>query len=229
MMNISIPMSDFAPNRLVCLAQTLKERYGEQRGIEVLIFSTRAAAMHYTMPLSGDSVKPRVNWAARMYATYFFHPDKHEEYLYLTPDPMRPSIDSPLVTRIDLPVTNLPACPLRINGRCLVALEDIEYPNEALKAKMSGTVTLTGIVSREGKITHIQVAEANSSPAEGKDLLVREAANNLSTWHLEEARQVESVRITYSFVIDSSLPRRGQVDVQLALPNQVTIRGNPIG
>ena len=131
----------------------------------------------------------------------------------------------PYNTRIDLPAAASAHCRFQINDRCLLALEEIEYPVQALKAKASGTVTLTGTVARDGKMTRIQVAEANSGSAEWKDLFVREAVNNLKTWRLEAAEHKDSVRIKYTYSMDSSLPHGGQVDVDLALPSEVRIRG----
>jgi Gram-negative bacterial TonB protein C-terminal len=228
MMNVSIRMADFAPDRLICLTQTFKERYGVQRKIKILIFSTRAAAEQYTMPFAGDSAKTRVNWAARMYASYFYTPDTHEEYLSITPDPLKSDVGSPFVSRIDLPIVNPPPCKFQIHGRCLLALDDIDYPSEALKERVSGKLRLTGTIDREGKVTGIRVAQANATPTEKAGLLTEAAVQNLGTWRLEEAKQQDALQITLTYVIDSSLPHRGDVQVKIASPNEITVRAYPL-
>jgi TonB family protein len=222
MINISIEMSDFAPSKLVCLAQTLKERYGPQRQIEVLIFSTRAAAEHYTMPLSGDSVLPRTAWAMQLYATYFFHPDKHEEYLYVTPNPAKSHIGSAFDDRIDLPVTSTPACKFQISGRCLLAFGDIEYPQDARKAQASGSITVTATIARNGEVENASVAEPR--PVSMENELARVALDNLKTWRFETAPRRDDIRITYSYVIDPS-PGDGRTSVKMDLPNHVVVTG----
>jgi Gram-negative bacterial TonB protein C-terminal len=228
MMNVSIPMAEFAPDRLTCLAQSLKARYGQQRGLTILIFGTPAAAAHYKMPFQGDSLNPHHTWAAQMYAIYFFKPDKQEEYLYLTPDPLRSNVGSPFVTRIDLPATTPTRCKFQIYGRCLLAFEDIRYPGDALKMGLSGKVTLSATIARDGTIAGVHVFKIDIAPPEEKDVLVREPIANLRTWRLEPAAHQDALRITFSYVIDSADPTGNDTDLTLDLPNEVRIRAKPL-
>ncbi len=66
-------------------------------------------------------------------------------------------------------------------------------------------------------------------PSEKVEVLLTEASRNLATWRFEPGPQKIPLRITYSYVIDSSLPipapYHQQIDARLELPNQITIRG----
>jgi len=106
-------------------------------------------------------------------------------------------------------------------------LRNIFYPAAALKQKTSGSIALTGTIARSGKITDIKVAEVNVEPAEGRDLLANEAVRNLMTWRFEPREHEDALRIAYTYTIDNALPYRGQTQIQWALPNEVTIKGNP--
>jgi TonB family protein len=232
LMTVSIKISDFAPQRLVCLAEAFKQKYADLEHIDILVFSSLDAA-RYWLPFQADSVPTSKKhgkaydsywfFARQLHALYSYHADKREEYILIKP--LGSHKEGPYDTRIILPPAATPHCRFEIYDRCLLALEDIEYPVEPLKAKASGMVTLAGTVARDGKMTRIQVAKANTSSAEWKDLFVREAVNNLKTWRLEAAEHKDSVRITYTYSMDSSLRYPGQVQVDLALPNEVRIRG----
>ncbi len=47
-MTISIPLSEFAPNRMVCLAKVFERRYGSRKDVAIMIFSSRDSAVRYT-------------------------------------------------------------------------------------------------------------------------------------------------------------------------------------
>lgn len=225
-MYISIRPGDFSLDNLICLAQNLKESHPEWKSAMIVIFSSHNAAKYYQ--LSSVENLPGAVWGKQLHAEYDFDAGAHEKYLLIMPlGDKKSSSFNTYTTRIDLPVATTPHCHLEMNGRCLFMLEDPKYPSDASKAKISGTVTLTGTIARDGKMTDVQVAEASSTPSEGKDLLMREAVNNLKTWRLEPAQRQDTIRTTYSYTIDRSLPQKGQTDVQLALPNEITIRGNP--
>jgi len=236
-MAISIQLSDFVPERLVCLAGAFKHHYQDRENVTILIFSSFDAAKRY-LPIQPDYLlakgarqqkfQSHAWWVSQLHATYFYSADKRQEYIIIKPlgsEGERP--EEPYDTRIDLPVATTPHCRLEISSRCLLALEAIHYPGDALKAKASGTVTLAGKFARDGKLAGIQVAVANGNPADKTELLTKSALQNLKTWRLEKAQHPDAFRITFSYGIDSSLPHRGEVDVKLALPNQVSIRGNP--
>jgi TonB family protein len=230
-LQISIRLVDFAPDKLVRLAETLKQHYRDREYIGILIFSSHDAAMHCNPAPYGDGFPPRNGGRPHsclesLHANYTYDAIKREEHLDLMP--WHGSVDGgPLATRFDLPLVGAPQCRLQIMGRCLLALSDFTYPSEALKRKSSGTVVLTGEIKRNGKVAALRVAESDVNPVEGKDILARAALENLKAWRFDAGERDDPIRITYSYVIDASLPRGAPPGVEWGLPNQVTIRGNP--
>jgi TonB family protein len=226
MMNISIGMSDFAPDRLVCLAKQLRQRYSDRKKVLIFIFSTDVAAKRYDKPLTGDSTQTRPNWAAQNHAIYSLDADKGEEYLEIQPLGTGPSAvsSSDVHTRIKLPVTSPPACNLEVADRCLLALNAVNYPWDALKANISGTVTLEGVIARDGVVKQVRIVSREVHPSDSPARLVNAAVQNLKTWRFEAASHPDSIRITYAYLIESSgVP--GHVSVQFELPREVEIRG----
>lgn len=234
LMSVSVPLQDFAPERLICLAQAFRDRYQERKSITILIFSSPEAAKRY-LPRQADNLPPKTIkeqrlqssafWLSQLHGLYSYNVDAHQEYLDIRP--VGSDIEGPFDTRIDLPVATTPHCRFETSGRCLLALEDVTYPSDALKARISGTVTLTATIASDGKIKGIHVAHASANPAEKMEILSKAAAHDLATWRLEGAPHEDPFQITFSYVIDTTLPRPGDVTVKVALPNQVTIRGNP--
>ena len=234
-MTISIPLTEFAPARLVCLAEALRDRYRDRKNISVLIFSSVEAAKYYHgdmdiaetgAPKNAEEARRQdAGWSARqLHGVYSYDAASREEYVTIKPKGY--FSDLPTDTQINLPLTATPHCRLELSDRCLLALDDVLYEGQAYKAKIAASVTLTGTITREGSVTGIQVADSKSIPQGSAESLTREAINNLKTWRLEPARRQDPVRVTYSYMIDSSL-KAGEVDVRFALPKQVTIRANP--
>jgi TonB family protein len=214
--SISIPLQDFNPSKLVCLATSLGERYSDYRYITVNIFSSHDASRQsiYTQEYTREDSET----LAQMHARYIFDPDKYEDYVEIMPTGAGPSAVSsgPFSTRIDLPAETTPHCKLEINNRCLIALEFPGYPGEALKRRASGTVTLAATITRSGKVDHVRVVKAETIPA-------NEAVKNLSSWRLEPGPREEVIHITYSYAIDGSLRHEDGVQVHWDLPNAVSI------
>ena len=117
--SISIPLQDFSPSKLVCLATRLRERYRERSNILVNIFSSRKAAWTGITVQEYDEKLWRT--FAQMHARYSLDADKHEEYIEILPlgvVPSWPQRARPYSTRIDFPVATAPRCRLEINSRC---------------------------------------------------------------------------------------------------------------
>jgi hypothetical protein len=211
------------PDRLVCLAKALKYKYRDRGSISVYIFSSYGAAKRYfPFPAVVDfsSVEP-LKWARQMHASYFYDVSKGEEYLEVMP--LGASQGGIYDTRIDLPVVSKPQCRLELNHRCLVALDEITYPTRAVEAKISGLVTLTGTIARDGLMRDIQLVESNVNPGSGREQLVNEALHNLASWQFASGGHRDTVRITYRYILDPSLTFPGPA-VEVALPDQVVIR-----
>lgn len=223
MMNISIAMSDFAPKRLICLAEVLKHHYADRERISIAIFSSYDAAKHYTRVFRGDLVGgSRVMWELHDHGSYVFDAEKHEEYIVITPFAQSFLFS----TRINLPINTAPPCTLEIAGRCLLALSGIDYPWEALKARISGTITLEGMIARDGSLRHIQASGPQTNPGDARRLLVDAALKNLKTWRFETASHPDPLRIAYSYTIDSS-GSPGHTSLKFELPEKVQIHGVP--
>ena len=218
-MNISISMSDFAPDHLVCLADQLRRRYRDRKEGLISIFDTNVAARRYISPTLPDSVTPFVNWAAQMHGVYHFDTDKHEEVVEILPLGPNGSFG----TKIDLHAATIPPCTLQLAGRCLLAFDNIDYPWNALKAGVSGTVTLRGVITHDGRLKHVEAVD-EVHPNSVKSPLVNAALQNLKTWRLAPARDQSPLTITYSYVIeDFGHPR--PTSVKFELPHKVEIRG----
>ncbi|HUA19924.1 MAG TPA: energy transducer TonB [Bryobacteraceae bacterium] len=229
-MNISIALPDFAPARLVCLASNLEEQYRGRNSIIVSFFSSPDAASHSMgFLLDQEDTKAELDAFAKMHARYVFSADRHENYLETIPmhEPYSRKETKAYSTRIDLPLAAAPRCRLEISDRCLIAVENAFYPNDALKGKVSGAVTLAGTITRDGKVSHARVVKTESIGSGRKDHLANAVLQNLSTWRLEPGAREDPIQITYSFAIDNSLPFKGQTEVQWYLPNKVEVRGNP--
>lgn len=219
---ISILPSDFSVDKLICLTQNLKETHHDWKSAMILFFSSPDAANHF-QPSHAD-YEDRLawtKWAAQLHATYSFDANAHQEFIEIMP--LGYEGDTSSNTRINLPVGTEPRCRLEMKGRCVIAMEKIEYPIEALQRGISSSIRLTGIVTSNGDVQNIHIVNSE----EPKTLLTNTSIRNLSSWHLEPTEHQEEIQITYSFVIDRSLPNKGQSQVEWTLP-QVTIRGNPL-
>jgi hypothetical protein len=220
---ISIRPNEFSLTGVICLVRALRESHPNWKSVAILVFNSHDAAMYFQLSAVED-LPGRSMWVKQLHVAYFLDADKHEEYLKIMPRGFEG--ESSYDTRIDWPLQSKLRCRFELNERCLLALDGIDYPDEARRATISGAITLTGTITRAGEMSAIRVIEASTEPAERKDVLVNEAVRNLKTWHLEAARHKDSIRITYSYVIESSLSDHRQVEVKLALPNHVTIRGS---
>jgi TonB family protein len=224
MMNISIRMRDLAPRRLVCLAEVMKRRYSDRKEIRVFVFSSLAGARGFTTPKPcEDSIGKCIDWSAQFRAVYYFNAGKREEYVVITPAGDR----HPFETKIELPATSIPPCALEVAGRCLLAVDRLVYPTGMRKAKLSGSVTLEGVITSDGKVKHVRPAEGGSTAGDTQTVFVQEALRNLKTWYFEPAPRQDRLRITYDYRVDPSTPSRGTPTVQFDLPHRVEIRVRP--
>ena len=226
MMNISIQTRDFAPERLVCLAEALKQRYSRKhREILIYVFSSYPAAKNYTKILVGDSVgKPPIDWGAQHHATYSFNnANEGKDHVTIFPNESRE-----FSTKIDLPAKILPPCTLALAGRCLLTLDRVWYPWDAWKVGYSGTVTIEGVIDEDGRMKDIKVAGAAAPPGEAQSILNQAALQNLISWRLEPANRQDPIRITYDYECDPSLGPPNRPLIRYDLPHRIEIRGRKV-
>jgi hypothetical protein len=232
LMAVSMQLRDFAPSRLVCLAAAFKQKYPGRSDISIMIFSSHEVAKRYTVgrgdygPVKGAKqrqLQSYVYWIRQLHAIYVYDNEKREEYIEIKS--LGSDFDSPYDTRIDLPSVESPHCRLEMDGRCLLAIEEILYPADLLKAGVSGTVTLTGTILRNGKIADVKVNDGVVKPGEPRYKLVDEAMKILNSWRFEEAKRQSAFQLSFVYQFDPSLPERGWSTATFALPNQVTISG----
>lgn len=221
-MNASMRISDFAPERLVCLAGALRQRYSTQRRISVFLFTSETAAKHYTHPIAypwTESMKPQVDWELREYARYSFDLDKGENAVYIMPFGLRTDFQ----TKISLPVTTPPQCTLRMNSRCLLAADELEFPHDALAAEVSGSVTLVGSIAANGMLKNVRASKMTfNSNSKATIILVNSSLQNLRSWRLEPSNHADSVLIEYSYIIDPSRINKSTL-LNFNLPNKIVI------
>jgi hypothetical protein len=224
-LSIAIRPANLTRDRLSCLARTFREKYRDRRKITVFVFTSDSAARQYSGPELVETIPARRAIVRQMHATYYFDADKHVDSITLMP--LGTDTGGPFDMQFDLTVATWSPCRFEINGRCLVALQDIRYPNDLLTAKTSGSVTMTARIARDGAVSHVQIAKIEGSDGAASARLAQEAKSNLKTWRVEAGSREDAIRITYNYVIDPSLPTSGELgaDVTLSLPSGVTIRG----
>lgn len=196
-LNISIRLEDFAPERLICLAEALRSKY-PHRDVLAFIFSSREAALGY-VPLI-ERIPQLWDYEAKLHGIYTYNKEKHEDQLLILPDGHSQRVGSPLNTQINLPLTVMPVCRLTLDGRCLIEFQHIYYPRSIeARTEISGRVTFAGTFRRDGVLSDLTVVGAEVSPPELQSILVDAAKSNLSTWRFEPGKYEDAVRITYRF------------------------------
>jgi len=111
--------------------------------------------------------------------------------------------------------------------RSRIAMEQISYPQEALKKRATGVVVLTGVIRRDGQCAGLHLQETDVKAGEDTEWLVNVAFQDLRTWQFDAAERDDAVRVTYSFAVDASLPRGVAPQVEWVSPSQVKVRANP--
>jgi len=176
-----------------------------------------------------EDTKEDMDAFAHLHARYVFSADRNEDYVETIPmhDPYSRKEMKEFNTRIDLPTANIPPCRLQINGRCLLALNDVAYPYEALKEAVVGIVTVAAAIGRSGAVSGIRIISVRPATASAKNLLGKTVVQNLSSWRLEPSEHMDRIRMTYSFMVDKSLPNRRGAQVQWFLPGEIIVKGRP--
>ena len=223
---VSMSPHDFTLNKLVCLAHNLRAKRRLGAGsFNVLFFSSDKAAVEFQPPVEGY----QPGWPAsgqHLHAMYLLNHKNEEESLDILPLGYQapPSVN----TTIKLPLATDPNCKLQIQGRCLMAvLRPIVYPEEALKKRASGKITLAATIDSRGRVVNAKVVEADRTPAGQQQILANAATQNFESWQFNQGADAQAIQITYSYTIDPSLSPALHTDVKWELPSQIIIRQNP--
>jgi hypothetical protein len=224
-LHVSIRLEDFAPMRLVCLAETLRQRY-PSRNLWAAIFSSSKAAQGFSP--GGEKTPLAMFNESKLHAIYTYNKEERDDHLLLLPDGNNQRVDSLLQTRMDLPLAGVPVCKLAISGRCLLEFQHLVYPSAQYPSTVppngiAGEVSLTGRIERSGVLTNIRLAEARVDSPETQAILVDWAIRNFHTWRFEPAERQSDVRLTYKFELTDA-PLDPNQSVQFRLPDEVRIR-----
>jgi hypothetical protein len=224
---VSIQPDDLSLDGLTCLARTLRNRRQQHRRFFVSFFDSLEAARYFQgMPVEGGYPPRWHEWAKALRAMYSFDLEKREESIEVLP--MGFNTAPSLLTTIDLQLGRAPHCRLEIQNRCLLAaMEKITYPQGAVKTGASAVIVLTGSIAPDGRVMRLVVAQADVKPAAERSQLVNAALEDLKAWRFDAGPHDDAIRITYSFAVDTSLPRGVEPRVRWVSPDQVTVRASP--
>jgi len=226
-LSISLQPKDFTVQKLSCLCQKLLIKNPKWEDALVQFFTSREAAGNMSHILSPEAPPEAKRWAREEHAFFSFNRSKHIEQLNIFPLGIRgPEL---LNTTIDLPVTTAPRCQLKIGSRCvMVALEEIDYPQETLKVRASGKVTVAGVIDRKGGVRQIRVVGIDVHPNDG-NALASAALRDLGTWRFDSGDHNDAVQIIYTFEI-STPDTLHWMDprVSFEAPHEVHIKENPL-
>ncbi len=220
-LQISIRLEDFAPERLVCLAGALRQKYPD-RSVWVAMFSAHDAAQEYS-PQTIEVTRLTIYDASKLHGFFVYDKEKRDDYLLIVPDGRRLEMDSPFNTRINLPVAGEPACGLAMKGRCLLEFQDYIDPLVSDKASASGDVTVAGRIGRNGVPSELRAVDAKADSPDGRSVFTDRAIQNLRTWRFEPGGHVDDIRIRYHFEVTDT-PPPGAGNVQIRPPDEVIIQ-----
>jgi hypothetical protein len=213
---VSIAPSEFSVANLACLSAKLHARRGVS---QILFFTSRVAAANFS-PAEIENPPDWIYWAAALHAGYFFERDQREEFLEIYPLGFKG--DRSLNSRLDLPLSGASRCRQELGGRCVIALAELSVPSGVVDRGSEGSIVLSGKVAKDGRITDIRVIDNSVSEIKDKTLLADIAEQNLATWRTEPQSSEGSIKITYSFGVDS-LPTKASTDFKWELPDRVVV------
>jgi len=191
-------------DRLLCLQQSLRVAHPEWVGVTVLVFSSRRAAIRFDADTIA-SVGVVGAYHDDVRAVYWIGPSKDGDTLTLTPLGWELLQEGDYNTVVVFPVQPTAVCRIELNHRCVLALQRIRYPLDALRRKASGSVTVTGTITAQGAPTDMQVAAVDADGTRERDWFIQSAVENLRTWRFDPAPMDQAFRITIVFSADASL------------------------
>jgi hypothetical protein len=218
-MQVSLAASHFTLENLTCLVQKLKTDHSS-KAITVFVFDSRYAADEF-VPSAMERSPSIARSFKQLRATYAFDPDSHDEHVDL--NLLGFDRESQFDSRIDLTSDRPPQCRFKLAGRCLVAFDTMDELDDP-PMRRAGTVTLTGVIGRDGKMANTRVA---TSAGKASDRFVRAAVNNLKVWCFEARSHSDTIRITYTSS-DATSTDVPNAELQIQLPSNVSIRASAV-
>ena len=136
---------EFTRTRLACLAAALKDKYRDSESINARIFDAKDAAASYSGPSLVEDTPAHRAIMRHMHAIYHYDRGSGEEYILITPIGM--DRDGPFDMRLDLPFSAGTTCHYNLRDRCVIALQQPSYPDDAAKKGVSAEALLAGTCS----------------------------------------------------------------------------------
>ena len=200
---IVVHSKDMTLDNLICLRQGLKARHPDWRNVTVLVFSSKQAAVAFEVDkIASSGVVGAFDREVR--AAYWLGGANESDTLTLMPLGWELLQDGDYNTVVEFPAQRPPRCRAESNRRCVLALERIRYPPEALRHNVSGAVVVAGKIDKAGHTFDGRIVDAGDRSTQ-KDFLAQAALANLKTWRLEPVTREEAFRVTFSYSVDASL------------------------
>lgn len=218
-LQISIPLVDFAPDRLLCLAEAFTRAHPRD-DIWLGIFSAYHAAQQYQ--IGPQELSPATLYSnSELHGFYVRDSKGGDNYIAIVPDGRYQSSLSSWNTHIDLPPQNPLVCRLTMYRRCVLAFRYPEYLSDYAK-DTAGQITITGHIARNGIVSATAALEVKVEPPERASPLAAAVIENFKTWRFEPAGREDDVRITYYFDPVDSLSPLGS-GATMRLPDEIRV------
>jgi len=200
---IVLRADDVTFNSLLCLRQSLKSAHRDWVSVTVLAFFSRQAALNFDADKMATA-RDVGTFDRDLMGVYWIGAAPDGDSLTLTPLGWELLQQDDYNTVVVFPTPQTPRCRIELNRRCVLALRRVQYPLEALRHTSAGTVTLTGMISKQGNPIDVKVSAVDLA-GEQRNLLIESALNNVRTWRLEPASKQEIFRLKVVFSVDPSL------------------------
>jgi len=219
-MSVAIDLRDFAPERLLCLADSLAARYKRDKFVDIDFFSSRDAALTCLpdIPLVDAVVQ-----CPQRHAEYRFNAKQHSILMLPMGNP-----EGDAYTSVDLPARTLRPCRLEIAHRCFLELTAPDHEYETLAALISATVVVSGTIDRSGRAEAFEIRVATAKNVRNEkapaDPVVRTVIESVRSWRLEESERETPFNVRFEFDITDDL---SESSLEFRLPHRVIVRATP--
>lgn len=218
---IAIQPKDPRLDRLICLSDTLKRSFRKYSSVSVWVFTSVTALARYDGASPMEMPAGYFDAIRQIHAQYLFDGAKHIDRLTIRP--LGSDSPGPLDSEIDLSKPADRHCRFEIAGRCLLLIQEAEYPRSMVVKQLGGSVTVSATIGRDGNVHDIVTADSHAADPDIRVALARSASLQLSRWHFEPAASETPARLTFEFAIDNTPPIHGVPRYVFDLPDRVRI------